>query len=402
MGASRMLDHRYQLGPQVGRGGMATVHAATDARLRRAVAIKLFHAPADEIMLARLEAEAKLLARLSHPGLLRVFDVSIDAGQPYLVMQLVRGCTLRTMINEGPMPPATVAQIGLQLAETLRYVHSRHIVHRDIKPSNVLLGDHSCYLADFGIARAAGAARLTASGHCVGTAAYLAPEQVAGARSGSQADIYALGLVLLECVSGEPEYTGTEIEAALARLSRSPRVPEDLPPTLHKALVLMTAREPEDRVDAARCAELLAEYLDEAGGGELPVPAGSAELEPLAPAAAAAPATRILPGRSLRGAPRRLVRAAAGLVLLASVSTATMMSIGATSAGTPVHGPGPAEQRDAAPALVIAPQTAVANVEVQPAATPQPAATAEPAVRAPAPAQKPKPHGGSHGHGRGH
>jgi serine/threonine protein kinase len=367
---------------------MATVHAATDTRLRCAVAVKLFHSPADEIMLARLEAEAKLLARLSHPGLLRVFDVSIDAGQPYLVMQLVRGCTLRTMINRGPMAPNTVAQIGLRLAETLRYVHSRQIVHRDIKPSNVLLGDNRCYLADFGIARAVGAARLTASGHCVGTAAYLAPEQVAGEQSGAPADVYALGLVLLGCLTGQPEYTGTEIEAAVARLSRSPWVPEHLPPTLRHALVLMTAREPGDRMDAARCAELLAEYLDEAGGGGLPepLPVESAPLER---------ATRIFPVRPPLRAPRRLVRAAAGLALLASVATATMMSMSSTSAGAPVHGNPPAGERDAAPAVVVVPQTEVANVVVEPAATQQ----AE--VGGPGPAPVPREPGGKD-HGKGH
>jgi eukaryotic-like serine/threonine-protein kinase len=258
-GTGRLLDNRYRLGPLVGRGGMATVHAATDTRLRRAVAIKLFTGPADELALARLEAEAKLLAGLSHPGLLRVFDVSTSSSRPYLVMQLVNGCTLRAMINRGPMEPAAVAGIGVRLARTLAYVHARQVVHRDIKPSNVLLSGEDCYLADFGIAKAIGSARLTASGRCLGTAAYLAPEQVAGEEAGPAADIYSLGLVLLECLTGCPEYDGTETEAALARLTRSPRVPEWVPSGLRTALEAMTRRAPEDRPDAAACTTLLEE-----------------------------------------------------------------------------------------------------------------------------------------------
>jgi serine/threonine protein kinase len=271
-GTGRLLDNRYRLGPLVGRGGMATVHAATDTRLRRAVAIKLFTGPADELAMARLEAEAKLLAGLSHPGLLRVFDVCTSASRPYLVMQLVSGCTLRTMINRGPLEPAGVARIGGRLARTLAYVHTRQVVHRDIKPSNVLLSGEDCYLADFGIAKAIGSARLTASGRCLGTAAYLAPEQVAGEEAGPAADIYSLGLVLLECLTGCPEYDGTETEAALARLTRSPRVPEWLPPDLRTALVAMTRRAPEDRPAALACATLLEQAASTGPAGTVVAP----------------------------------------------------------------------------------------------------------------------------------
>src|SRR5690349_17670069 len=238
----RLLDDRYRLGPVLGCGGMATVYTATDTKLGRQVAVKLFHPGADENTLARLETEARLLGGLTHPGLLRVFDVSIAGDEPYLVMQLVEGRTLRKVINDGPLRPVVVARLGSRLADTLAYVHSRQIVHRDIKPSNVLLdGSGNGYLADFGIAALIGAARLTKTGHCVGTAAYLAPEQVCGAEPNPDADIYSLALVLLECLTGRPEYPGADVEAAVARLARPPVVPDSVPAALRRTLVAMLA-----------------------------------------------------------------------------------------------------------------------------------------------------------------
>jgi len=355
----RLLDDRYRLGPVVGRGGMATVHAATDTLLRRAVAVKLFTPPTDEVALARLSAEARLLAGLSHPGLLRVFDVSTTAGRPYLVMQLVSGVTLRTMINRGPLPAAFVGQLGVRLAETLHYVHTHGVVHRDIKPSNVLLGDDSCYLADFGIAKALGAARITSSGHCVGTAAYLAPEQVSGLESGPAADVYALGLVLLECLTGRPEYTGSEAEAAVARLTRPPRIPDELPDGLRAALTAMTARDPDDRPDAAACAALL-------GSPRTP--------------------TRLLETPPPR--PRRLVRAALSAGVLAGLTAGTLTLLHDTVPGSSTPTP-PAEGPNAVPVVTLTPRTAETTVAPVAPQVPPPARGAE---------KPPKKKGG---HGRG-
>ncbi|MGQ0841850.1 serine/threonine-protein kinase [Actinokineospora sp.] len=259
MSTGELLDDRYRLGGLIGTGGMADVHRATDTRLNREVALKIFRPHGDRATAARLESEARLLAGLSHPGLVRVFDVALDGDQPYLVMQLVTGCTLRTLLDSGPLGGDVVARLGLRLANTLAYVHSQGIVHRDMKPSNVLLDEEgTCYLADFGIARALGTARLTSTGHCVGTAAYLAPEQVRGDETGPAGDIYSLGLVLLECLTGEPAYDGTDVEAAIARLSRAPEIPEWLPEVWADTVAAMTAREPVDRPDAADCAQRLA------------------------------------------------------------------------------------------------------------------------------------------------
>ncbi len=349
----RLLDDRYRVGPLVGRGGMATVHSATDIRLRRAVAVKVFHAPVDEIALARLTAEARTLAGLSHPGLVKVFDVCMDSDQPYLVMQLVSGSTLRTVINRGPLEPVVVARLGARLAETLRYVHSRRVVHRDLKPSNVLLDQSGlCYLADFGIAKAIGAAHLTASGHCVGTAAYLAPEQVSGLGAGPAADVYSLGLVLLECLTGEPEFTGTEVEAAVARLSRSPMVPRSVPPALRRVLITMTAREPEDRPAAGDCVALFERYLDNpaSDSGELPTVVTKPVDPPTRTLDVSGPTQRMRP-----------VHAAGTLGVLAAVVAGAVLLGNDTPIGQSSEQP-PADP--AAPVVAVVPKTAAGQVIV--------------------------------------
>lgn len=253
-----IVDGRYRMGPRLGRGGMADVHEAWDLRLERRVAIKHYRAATHGVGLRRFMSEAELLAQLSHPGLLTVFDVGFDSERPFLVMTLATGGTLRDRLDTGPLPLERVAEIGAAVAEVLAYVHARGIVHRDIKPSNVLFdADGDCYLADFGIARAMGSAHLTDSHEFVGTAAYLAPEQVTERSPGPAADVYALGLVLLECLTGHPEYDGTDVEMALARLSRPPRIPGTWGQEWRAVLTAMTATDPADRPDAEACVTLL-------------------------------------------------------------------------------------------------------------------------------------------------
>jgi serine/threonine protein kinase len=250
---------RYDVGDLLGSGGMAEVYAARDRVLDRDVAIKFFRpldGPADR---ARFASEARLLAGLSHPGLVTVYDANLDDDGPCLVMSLVDGGTLRGRIDtEGPLTSGQVATLGVRLAAALAHVHANGIVHRDIKPSNVLIdsaGDY--FLADFGLAWTAGSARLTNSGEMVGTAYYLAPEQVTGVLVGPEADIYALGLVLLECLTGHTEYEGTDVEVAVARLSRAPAVPDGLGPAWRHLLTAMTNYHPAHRPDANDCARRL-------------------------------------------------------------------------------------------------------------------------------------------------
>ncbi|WP_399134134.1 protein kinase domain-containing protein [Streptomyces sp. Li-HN-5-11] len=257
--SAEVLSGRYLLGARIGSGGMADVYEGVDTRLRRPVAVKVFRPGPDPQTEDTLTAEAVLLARLQHPGLVTVYDAGRHDDRTYLVMQLIKGPTLRSLLAGGALPERRVVGVGAALARTLTYVHRAGVVHRDVKPSNVLLdaaGDP--HLADFGIARLANATRHTEPDVLRGTAAYLAPEQVEGRRIGPAADVYALGLVLLECLKGELEYQGTPLEATVARLYRPPEVPNWFSSDLAALLRAMTAQDPEARPAAEQCAQALA------------------------------------------------------------------------------------------------------------------------------------------------
>lgn len=240
---------------------MAEVFRAVDMRLGRSVAVKVFRAGTDLTGRRRFEEEARLLAGLAHPGLVTVYDAGTADGELFLVMQLVEGHTLAERIGQSPLPVPQALQLGRQLAEVLAYVHGSGIVHRDVKPSNVLLSaDGRGFLADFGISRLVDAAgRMTATGAAVGTLGYMAPEQVRGDETGPALDVYALGLVLLECATGRPEYPGNSAEAAVVRLTRPPRIPADLPSSFAEAVRSMTAMEPQRRPTASQCVPLLSD-----------------------------------------------------------------------------------------------------------------------------------------------
>jgi tRNA A-37 threonylcarbamoyl transferase component Bud32 len=260
-GAAReqALAGRYELGPLLGRGAMAEVYRATDLLLDRPVAVKLFAAAQDPLDRRRSMDEGRTLARLSAPGLVTVFDLGLVDSRPYLVMELVDGPSLRDRLLAGPLTVARTTRLGAPLADALAHAHERGIVHRDVKPSNVLLDEHeSPKLVDFGIALLAGGIRLTAANEIVGTPAYLSPEQVRGETVGPATDVYALGLVLLECLTGEVVYGGTGwLETALARLHRQPAIPSGLPAGLADLLTAMTSAQPADRPSAAECAIIL-------------------------------------------------------------------------------------------------------------------------------------------------
>ncbi|MEU6777074.1 protein kinase [Streptomyces sp. NPDC046759] len=282
--SAHVLSGRYRLGRKIGSGGMADVYEGVDTRLRRPVAVKVFRPGSDPQNDDRLAAEAVLLARLQHPGLVTVHDAGRHDDRAYLVMELVNGPTLRSLLAGGALPLPRVADLGTALARALAHVHRAGIVHRDIKPSNILLDTAgSPHLADFGIARLANSTRRTAPDALTGTAAYLAPEQVEGRPVGPATDVYALGLVLLECLKGELEYPGTPLEAALARLHRPPAVPAWCPFDLAALLRAMTARDPETRPDAEQCARALSS--SNAGRRPSPLPSPPAARLPAPPAA---------------------------------------------------------------------------------------------------------------------
>lgn len=248
-----LIGGRYRPESLLGRGGSAEVWRCTDEALDRPVALKLVTSSGGEDA-GRVGDEARLLARLSHPGLVPVYDAGTDdTGRPWVVMELVDGETLADAIRRGPLTPSRAADIGARLADALAYVHGEALIHRDVKPANVLLGhDGRVRLTDFGIARLVDAAKVTATGLTVGTASYLSPEQVTAEPVGTAADVYSLGLVLLECLTGEREYPGSAVEVALARLSRPPKVPTNLPDGWPGLLAAMTDRDPALRPTCAQ------------------------------------------------------------------------------------------------------------------------------------------------------
>lgn len=253
--AGELFAQRYRLGPVLGRGSTALVRRAVDERLRRVVALKVLHLDADSDpgadVLRRFAVEAQLLARLRHPGLMELFDYGHVPQGPYLALELIPGPTLRSLIAAGPLSFAETLSIGRAVAATVAYIHAAGVVHRDVKPSNILLDAAARpRLSDFGVSLAVDTGETATVGTVVGTAAYLAPEQVMGIGADSASDIFALGLVLIECLTGRREYPGPPTESAPARLHRLPVVPQGLPRGVSQLLERMTAWVPAERPDA--------------------------------------------------------------------------------------------------------------------------------------------------------
>lgn len=291
-----LIAGRYRLGTLIGRGATASVYRAQDERLGRDVALKLF-APQlggpDE--LARHENEMRLLATFNHPSLVTLFDAGTDHRDPehartFLTMELIHGPDLYSRLRDRPLTTQDVAHIGADLASALEYVHGRGIIHRDIKPANVLLPEAPVgspirpKLTDFGIARIIEGTRLTATGTMVGTAAYLSPEQATGSALGPASDIYSLGLLLLECLTGKLEYPGTSVESAVARLHRPPRVPEALGTRWVDLLTAMTSTEPSARPGALEVEQALRDAFSSGVPAPTPVaPNGATQTLPRMP-----------------------------------------------------------------------------------------------------------------------
>ena len=251
----------------VGRGGTATVYRGIDELLGRTVAVKIFSPHlTDPVMLTRQRQEMRVVAGLQNPHLVAVYDarmrdaedVAAGLGTGYLVLEFVDGPSLAERLTQGQLRPMEVAEIGAAIADALQVVHSGGLVHRDIKPGNILLtSTGQPKLSDFGIARALQAERITTTADVLGTAPYLSPEQARGSDVGPATDIYALGLVLLECLTGHREYPGPAVEAAVARLLRDPVIPDALPAPWPGMLRSMTAQQPEARPTAAAVAATL-------------------------------------------------------------------------------------------------------------------------------------------------
>jgi hypothetical protein len=272
-GESRRVLGRYRLARRIGSGGFGVVWLAEDEHLQRAVAVKriVMH---DAAVAARAEREARAAARLSHPGIVALYESGRDDEAVYLVSELVRGRTLAELMDEGELSDRDVLRVGVALCDALAHAHGRGVIHRDVKPGNVMVPDapHEgagiAKLTDFGVARMIGDDALTVTGDVVGTLAYMAPEQADGRSAGDEADLYALALVLYEALSGVNPVRGRGAAATARRLgARLPalgRLRRDLPLELCRALDQAVLPRPEMRGTIGELRTALAEALPQA------------------------------------------------------------------------------------------------------------------------------------------
>ncbi len=304
--AGQLLDGRYRVGSWIARGGMATVYLGTDTKLDRTVALKVAHPELadDPEFVRRFTGEARSVARLSSPNVVAVYDQGSDAGLLYLVMEYVPGRTLRELLRErGRLSPREALDIISGVLGGLAAAHQAGIVHRDIKPENVLLGDgNTIKVADFGLARAASRASHTRTGMIIGTAAYLAPEQVSRSVSDARTDVYAAGVLLYELLTGAQPHTGdTPLAVAYKHVSDPVPAPSSvvpgLPPPLDALVALATSRDPDLR--PADAGQFLHAITDVRRG----MPIGGAGAAPAAPPAPPPlPAAALLPAAIPPGA----------------------------------------------------------------------------------------------------
>ncbi|MEE2523139.1 serine/threonine-protein kinase [Pseudarthrobacter sp. J75] len=263
-----LIAGRYRQLEKIGTGSTATVHLGHDALLGRHVAIKMIQTPMPAV--PSEDAEVQALTTMQHPGVVTLFDAmpgdlrEEGTSGLVLILEFVDGPDLRCLLrNEGALPEADVAALGIQLADALDYVHSRQVIHRDLKPANILLAKDDREgkswmpkLADFGISRSADP-ELTLEDAVAGTPAYLSPEQIKGEQPGTPSDIYSLGLILLQCFTGEMAFPGPPLESAIARTLSGPELPDGLPRAWRSLLTSMTDPDPAARPAAADIAHRL-------------------------------------------------------------------------------------------------------------------------------------------------
>jgi serine/threonine protein kinase len=320
VGPDEVVAGRYRLDRSLGTSRMADVFAATDLQLRREVAVKRLPSSAmeDATAKARFAREARALARVNDPHVVTVFDIVVDDGRPFLIMELVDGMTLRDLVDtEGRLEPARVVAIATGICSGLAAVHANGIVHRDMKPSNVFLTTSGAVkIGDFGIASVASDVTLTRAGEVFGSAPYVSPEQVTGDRVDARADLYSLGCVMFEMATGRPPFVGDD-PAALAyqhvhtEPERADALIPQVPAALASTIDLLMAKDPADRPESA---DALRRSL-----GTMSLPAapdvGDVPTQPLTPVAA----TDVLPVLPPPIPPRRPPRASSPLPWIAGL-----------------------------------------------------------------------------------
>lgn len=277
------LDGRYLVGNVIASGGMSTVYRGIDRRLDRPVAIKVMDAryAGDQQFLHRFQLEARAVARLSHPSLVAVYDQGVDLRRPFLVMELVEGGTLRELLNErGPMPPHAAAAVLRPLLAGLSVAHNAGLIHRDVKPENVLIShDGEVKLADFGLVRAVAQAGVTSTSVILGTPAYLSPEQVSNGDADPRSDVYALGILAFELLTGRTPFTGDNpLSVAYQRIDAEVPPPSTVingvPAQFDRFVARATRRDPDERYPStAEMGAALDEIVSELGLPDFRVPA---------------------------------------------------------------------------------------------------------------------------------
>jgi beta-lactam-binding protein with PASTA domain/tRNA A-37 threonylcarbamoyl transferase component Bud32 len=286
-----LFDGRYRIIRKLGSGGMANVYLAEDEDLGRRVAIKILNDryANDDLFIERFRREAKSAAALSHPNIVSVYDRGEAEGTYYIAMEVIEGRSLKELImTRGPLPIAQALAYTHEILEALRFAHRHGIIHRDIKPHNILIGER-LKVTDFGIARA-GASQMTEAGSIMGTAQYLSPEQARGAPVTASSDLYSVGIVLYEMLTGKVPFTGdSAIEIAMKHLNDAPKPPSkirpEIPEELDQVVLRALAKNPEDRYQTA---EEFSEDLHRVEAG-LPLAPGTAEAATALLAGAAVP-----------------------------------------------------------------------------------------------------------------
>jgi serine/threonine protein kinase len=324
--SATLISDRYQLGDRLGSGGMSSVYKATDRVLERTVAVKVLaeHLSDDEKFVARFRREALAVAKLIHPNIVQVYDTGVDPDRHYIVMEYVEGHSGAQLLQkQGRLPPEVAVEIGAQACAGLEYAHRQGIVHRDVKPGNLMViggaegrgntpasahdpptGEMTVKLTDFGIARAAEQTRLTQVGSVVGTAAYLAPEQARGEEAGPASDVYALGVVIYQLLSGRLPWEGSSLaELAIRRENERPLPPSsydpEIPETLSTAVLRSLEGDPGLRYSTAR--QLAVALRTGLTGQQPPQPAAEAPTRALS--GGTTEATRRLAPSRARAAP---------------------------------------------------------------------------------------------------
>jgi eukaryotic-like serine/threonine-protein kinase len=306
-----LFDGRYRILRKLGSGGMANVYLAEDEELGRRVAIKILNDryANDELFIERFRREAKSAAGLSHPNIVSIYDRGQAEGTYYIAMEVIEGRSLKELIlTRGPLPISQAIAYTLEILDALRFAHRHGIIHRDVKPHNILIGGERLKVTDFGIARA-GASQMTEAGSIMGTAQYLSPEQARGAPVTASSDLYSVGIVLYEMLTGKVPFSGdSAIEIAMKHLNELPKPPSktrpEIPPELDQVVLRALAKAPEDRYQTA---EEFAEDLHRVAAG-LPISPETSEAATAllaAPAAAIGGTTQVLPGDATQVAPPR-------------------------------------------------------------------------------------------------